>query len=242
MALWLLSRQRDAVRSIVVPLSQFSVNGLDTTAADSVANVQDPNAFILYHDLKNKLLKDQTTIVPYHIEYNFSLLVSRAYERLGCPLLSLYILTKYYMKPPTAEKNDKKVIKADKAEDLFASAEPAPSYAADIFSDEPPQKPSYAEDLFADIDNDLFAKPSNTNSLFDDDNDLFADTKSNSKGLFDEEEDDLFGKTKGASEQSSNEEEDDLSTKEPDGLDAYKAMLIIRLLQVNRLQPKYYFI
>jgi hypothetical protein len=140
------------------------------------------------------------------------------------------------MKPPKADPDDKKgESKIDKAEDLFGSPKVTPSYANDLFSDEPPKKPAFADDLFADDDNDLFAKPSSSNNLFDDD-DLFATPKNDSaKGLFDDD-DDLFATTKDASPASVDDEDDNnlcLSDREHDGLDAYKAMLVIRLLQVN---------
>jgi hypothetical protein len=238
MAFWLLEKQKEAVRAMVVPLSQFTDKDIDTTDRDSAAVVRDPNAFILFNHLKKQLRQDQSSVVPYEIEYKFSLFVSRSYERLGCPLLALYILTKYYMKPPNAIKPavDEKP-SLDKAEDLFGdSPKIAPAYATDLFSDEPPAKPSHASDLFAD-DTDLFAepnKPSYASNLFDDDDDdLFSSTKpASSSGLFDDEPADLFS-TALSEEDADSEINDDISDKEYDGLDAYKALLVVRMLQVN---------
>ena len=54
-AFWLLNKQKEAVRSIVVPLSQFSEKHIDTSETDSAATVQNPNSFILYNHLKASL-------------------------------------------------------------------------------------------------------------------------------------------------------------------------------------------
>lgn len=254
MAYWLLDKHKDAVRAMVVPLTQFTDKDIDTTDADFAAVVHDPNAFILYQHLKKSLIQDQKSIVSYSIEYGFSLLVSRSYERLGCPLLALYILTKYYMKPPSAvAEATPKETRLDKAEDLFGSDDAAttaaPAYATDLFADDTgtAQKPSRASDLFADDDNDLFAepkKPSYASNLFDvDEEDIFATKKpaSSSKGLFDDDEDDIFASTNTtAAALSEAEEEDNMdpSDREYDGLDSFKALLVIRMLQVILLLYK----
>lgn len=247
MAFWLLNKQKDAVRSMVVPLTQFIDKDIDTTGKDYAEEVRDPNAFILYNSLKKTLAQNQSIIVPYEIEYRFSLLVSRSYERLGCPLLALYILQKFYMKPPVAAieaaiEDPKK----ENANDLFdTNPNPAPSYAADLFAEEP--KPSRAADLFADDSNDIFAtpsKPSYANDLFADE-DIFAPKKS-SGGLFDDEDDlfapkrtneslfddsnDLFADEKN-SDVENEVEVGSVSEREYDGLDGYKALLVIRMLQ-----------
>ncbi|CEP07241.1 hypothetical protein [Parasitella parasitica] len=240
-AYWLLDKRRESVRAMVVPLSQFTDKDTDTSEADSAAAVHDPNAFILYHHLKKSLGQDQKSIVPYNIEYGFSLLVSRSYERLGCPLLALYILTKFYMKPPSAttEPTSPKEAQLDRAEDLFASssvAAAAPAYATDLFASDDEQKPSRASDLFAEP-----KRPSYASNLFDDDDDngdLFAAKKtvSSTGGLFDDDDDDdddeqdIFGTT-AAGLDTVDEESIDISEKEYDGLDAFKALLVIRMLQ-----------
>lgn len=243
MAFWLLEKQKDAVRAMVVPLNQFTDKHIDTTNADSAAVVNDPNAFILYNHLKKRLRQDQRSVVSYGIEYEFSLLVSRSYERLGCPLLALYILTKYYMKPPqtieSASFTEEETPQLDKAEDLFGDfPEVKPAYATDLFSDELSTKPSRATDLFADNDTDLFAepkKPSYANNLFDDD-DLFPSTKpALSGGLFDDEDEVALDCTTNLSSGYADSESNDdicLADREYDGLDGYKALLVIRMLQV----------
>lgn len=230
---WLLDKQKDAVRSMVVPLTQFTDKDIDTTERDSAEEVHDPNAFILYNYLKKTLRQEQKSIVPYEIEYRFSLLVSRSYERLGCPLLALYILTKFYMKPPSAIRPPtKEDVKSEKAENLF--------------DDEPASKPSRAADLFGD-DSDLFFTPKKvSNSLFDDD-DLFAPPNKVPNNLFDDDDSDLFAPKKMSNtlfdddhdlfsnEKDIDNEEDmddiSVSEREYDGLDGYKALLVIRMLQ-----------
>ncbi|KAI8370276.1 RAVE protein 1 C terminal-domain-containing protein [Blakeslea trispora] len=218
-AFWLLNKQKEAVRSIIVPLSQFSEKNVDTSHADSAATVQNPNSFILYHHLKSSL--QQSDIISYDIEYMFYLQVAQSYERLGCPLLALYVLTKYHMSPPTItkpsteeEKKKGTIVGSDRAEDLFASF--------------PPQKPSFASDIFADTEDTLFepSKPSYASNLFDEDeDDIFSSTKkAASDNLFDEEE----THTCPSKDDQAIEEEMDY---EYDGLDVYKATLVIRMLQ-----------
>ncbi|KAG0842100.1 hypothetical protein G6F19_001183 [Rhizopus arrhizus] len=223
MTYWLLGKQNESIRSLIVPLSQFTNEPIHDE--DSAAAVQDPNAFILYHQLKKGQM--QVLSVPYDLEYHFSLLVSKSYERLGCPLLALHILTKYYMRPPlSATDSVPRTPKEDKAEDLFA---PIESRAHDLFNNDNTM-PSRAADLFAETD--IFAstnsKPSYSSNLFDDDDstNLFA-PKAN---LFDDNDDqDIFAdKSLKMNDESSNIEAPD---KIEDGLDAYKAMLVIRLLQ-----------
>ncbi|KAI8640796.1 RAVE protein 1 C terminal-domain-containing protein [Parasitella parasitica] len=248
MAYWLLGKRRESVRAMVVPLSQFTDKDIDTSEADSAAVVHDPNAFILYHHLKKTLGQDQKSIVSYNIEYGFSLLVSRSYERLGCPLLALYILTRFYMKPPSANtETPPQESRLERAQDLFGSpgTTASPAHASDIFGSDDLQKPSRASDLFADDDTDLFAepqKPSYSSNLFDDDNDDLFTTKkpaASSGGLFDDDEDDdnnqdLYASTNVATatvSETADEECIDTSEKEYDGLDGFKALLVIRMLQ-----------
>ncbi|GAA5804339.1 hypothetical protein HPULCUR_009827 [Helicostylum pulchrum] len=242
---WLLNNQKDSVRAMVVPLSQFTDKLIDTTEKDSAEIVYNPNSFILYQYLKKKL-RQQNLVVSYQTEYGFSLLVSRSYERLGLPLLALYILTKYYMKPPTTAAI-KQEVELETAQNLFNS-EPVsttPSYATDLFADD---KPSRASDLFANDDTDLFA-PSKATDLFadddlfapkkpsgglfdDDDDDLFA-PKNTSSGLFDNDEKDLFGSETRPESSNADTDGDEISLSERcyDGLDGYKALLVIRMLQ-----------
>jgi hypothetical protein len=242
---------------MVVPLTQFNKNG-EMSVSDSASNVYEPNLFILYHYLKKQLKQNSQLDMPYAVEYRFNLLVSRSYERLGCPLLALYILTRYYMKPPSLEENkEKEESKLDRAEDLFADEPAKPSYATDLFSDEP-AKPSYADDLFADepaksfYATDLFAdeppsKPSYATDLFADEeptssNDLFANDDDDD----DDDDDDIFASKPASSSQGlfddadNGDDDDETSTETPDekvydGLDAYKALLVIRILQVSQI-------
>lgn len=251
MAYWLLDKHKDAVRAMIVPLTQFTDKDVDTTEDDSAAAVHDPNAFILYHHLKKSLIQDQKALVPYNIEYGFSLLVSRSYERLGCPLLALYILTKHYMKPPSTDVEAlTKQVQSDKAEDLFGSSTTTlkPAYATDLFGDDgnnevASQKPSQASDLFGDDDNDLFAepkKPSYSDNLFDDD-DIFATSKpiSLSGGLFDDNQDIFASTNRSVTLSEADEESINPSEREYDGLDSFKALLVIRLLQVQFLWQRH---
>ncbi|KAI8095298.1 RAVE protein 1 C terminal-domain-containing protein [Thamnidium elegans] len=228
---WLLNNQKDSVRAMVVPLSQFTDKHIDTTEKDSAEIVYHPNSFILYQYLKKKL-HQQNLVVSYQTEYEFSLLVSRSYERLGLPLLALYILTKYYMKPPIKQETTQDLFNSEPiATDLFADDKP--SRASDLFANDdtdlfaPSKATSYATDLFAD--DDLFSPKKPSGGLFDDDDDLFAPKKTSS-GLFDE--DDLFASdTRAESNPDTEDDEISLSERCYDGLDGYKALLVIRMLQ-----------
>ncbi|KAI7868808.1 RAVE protein 1 C terminal-domain-containing protein [Spinellus fusiger] len=136
----LLERPHDAINATVAPLSEFSKSAYskDESAFDTV----NPNIFIIYNHLKQQLLvqKHQNLRITYDLEYKFSLKVAHAYERLGCPLLALYILTHYAEKPPTIES---KFIEEDSSDIKI-------SRAADLFDDETPKRPSYAANLFDD--------------------------------------------------------------------------------------------
>lgn len=215
MSYWMLNKQKESIRAIIVPLSQFSDKTVHVE--DFAAAVQDPNTFILYNQLKGGQTQDLS--VPYDLEYQFYLLVSKSYEKLGCPLLALHILTKYYMRPPEEVSTVE-----DKAEDLFYSESNKPARAQDLFNDEI-KTPSRAADLFDDND-DIFApsKPSYSTNLFDDSDDIFAPKTD----LFVDDKD-IFA-SKDLKDETDNVES--MNKLVYDGLDAYKAMLVIRLLQV----------
>ncbi|KAG1472233.1 hypothetical protein G6F56_001663 [Rhizopus delemar] len=214
MSYWMLNKQKESIRAIIVPLSQFSDKTVHVE--DFAAAVQDPNTFILYNQLKGGQTQDLS--VPYDLEYQFYLLVSKSYEKLGCPLLALHILTKYYMRPPEEVSTVE-----DKAEDLFYSESNKPARAQDLFNDEI-KTPSRAADLFDDND-DIFApsKPSYSTNLFDDSDDIFAPKTD----LFVDDKD-IFA-SKDLKDETDNVES--MNKLVYDGLDAYKAMLVIRLLQ-----------
>ncbi|KAI8988974.1 RAVE protein 1 C terminal-domain-containing protein [Pilobolus umbonatus] len=224
---WLLNEKQESIRAIVAIGSPSD----DSLNEESVAIVYEPSLFIMYLYLKNMLKQE---FVSYSAEYLFSLFVSQSYERLGCPLLALYILTRYRMKKPEQDKPNKEC-----ATDLFANENTKPSYSADLFADEPTQ-PSYATGLFADepvkpsYSTDLFAdepaKPSYSTDLFADEpskssNDLFSDDdwligkKESSAGSFSDEDD-----------RSNSDSSEDENT-ENDGLDGYKALLVVRMPQ-----------
>ncbi|CAO3607183.1 unnamed protein product [Cunninghamella echinulata] len=266
-ALWFNSKIHDAIRSIVVPLSQIKINEninknelqvnkqqqQQEEENDSVATVNDPTLFILYQHVK-QLHHRQELGISYDLEYNFSLQVTRAYERLGCPLLSLYILLQYPMKRPikaslplssnidTVENGEQQ---ESRAADLFADDKPTPTIENDIFADMSTTKPSRAIDLFADYDNndnskssttaDIFAdvntKSSYATNLFDDDDDnekdIFNNIKVNtSTNIFDTD----FGDNS-EMDNDSNIYSDTLETEDDNDLRSYKAQLIIRMVQ-----------
>ncbi|KAI8971923.1 RAVE protein 1 C terminal-domain-containing protein [Mycotypha africana] len=239
MALWLLNKQDKAIRAVVDSISNISEDS--TASPDEATNVvvHDPNAFILYNFLKKNSLYEQSGW-SYALEYEFSLQVARAYERLGCPLLGLYILTEFYMHPPSIKSeyvnsntdgNDNgDNTKLHRAEDLFSSSVQSPTaVASNFFTEEPLKRPSYATDLFAD-DRDIFSslKPSFSQNLFDDEeDDIFATVKKSSVS------DDIFANEDGnqQEESSSISLAEDNFEREDDGLDSYKALLVIRILQ-----------
>ncbi|KAG0172011.1 regulator of (H+)-ATPase in vacuolar membrane [Apophysomyces sp. BC1021] len=218
MVFWLLDKPKDAIRATVVPLSQFSTENLVT---DSAATVSDPDLFILYQHLKQQIRSQnrQELGIPYDLEYGFSLQVARAYERLGCPLLSLFILARYKMALPVPKAEEK----ISRASDLFADESPPPlERASDLFAEE--YRPSsQAADLFADED-DIFATKQSEST------DLFADYKDTSVDLFADTDNDNLPRPESAEDDATLTEVED-QTEQDDGLSAYKALLIIRMLQ-----------
>lgn len=189
------------------------------------------------------------------LEYLFSLNVSRAYDRLGCPMLALYILTRYAKRKPAepiengdikpngsstadlfeengsspqppsqssnkaadlfSDNDDVSRSTSNRAVDLFAD-EPTVSKATDIFADEPTV--SKAADLFADDDNDWLS--SNNNE------DIFANEPSTSTPH------DLFENEHISDSESATGDD---TMEQYDGLSRYKAMLVVRMLQVHPL-------
>ncbi|KAI8144673.1 RAVE protein 1 C terminal-domain-containing protein [Fennellomyces sp. T-0311] len=227
----MLNEPREAIRTLVVPLSECSSTHIPED--DTVANVSDPNLFIMYRHLKEQLRvqNQQGLEMSPMLEYTFSLRVSRAYERLGCPLLALYILSKC-KRPAQALTTSE-----SKQETMAQNGAPEKeSRAADLFADD---EPARAADLFAE--NDIFASSSSKSNA----DDIFADEPSISKA------DDIFGdddwlkkymSTEDASVSGEQDTSDqasvasEKSTTEPenvdDSLDVYKALLVMRLFQV----------
>ncbi|KAI8369422.1 RAVE protein 1 C terminal-domain-containing protein [Radiomyces spectabilis] len=251
-AFWMLNRPSDAVRAIVLPLSQFD-ESVDTHDQASVATITDPNLFILYQHMKIHVQhRNHVTVdIPYDVEYMFYLQVSRAYERLGCPLLALYILDHFYMKPPlavkasppiteekpsraadlSADENDEPSRAANKkparAVDLFADEDPKPARAADLFADDD-VKPARAADLFGDSDDDsnnLFSRSRSTGPV-----DLFADLETTTP-IPTYDDDDLFADSDLGSQAASSASDEAPMEKTKDGLSSYKALLLMRMLQ-----------
>ncbi|KAI8330852.1 RAVE protein 1 C terminal-domain-containing protein [Chlamydoabsidia padenii] len=257
-AYWLLGQTHDAIRSIVVPLSQIkltretvsigrSISALNTNTkpeneeTDSAAIVNDPTLFILYQHIKNNALQSHKSLgLPAELEYLFSLQVAHSYERIGCPLLSLYVLNRYTRKPTLTENNnltqsnDTDTTKTNgdvsRAADLFADEDD------DIFAPKSPAKRSMAVDLFADDDNDIFAPKSKISD------DIFADmdTKATSStNLFDDDgddDDDNASKMISTSDIFSSslvdgQDGDGDNIGDDEELQSYKTLLIVRLLQ-----------
>lgn len=266
--LWFIGKMHDAIRSIVVPYSQIKVSENSNNKNevqigqhqigegeenDSVAIVNDPTLFILYQHVKQIYHSQELKISP-ELEYHFSLQVTRAYERLGCPLLSLYILLKYPVKRliqksssisniESIENNEKENGKQElsRAADLFADDDTSKSVIEnDIFADMDNTKPSGAIDLFddddkspkfnapADIFADLVTKPSYSANLFDDDDkDTFSTTKINTSiNIFDTEFD-----NKNVID-NDDKNTDSLEIDDNEELSSYKAQLVLRMVQV----------
>ncbi|KAI8085118.1 RAVE protein 1 C terminal-domain-containing protein [Halteromyces radiatus] len=259
-AYWLLGNKHDAVRSIIVPLSQIKLAGSTELIKsesqtsifklaisdqqdkevkeenDSAATVNDPTLFILYQHVKQHVLQLHKGLgIPYELEYLFSLQVIRAYERIGCPLLSLYVMTRYPMKSPSPNKLQATIINNDNGDTslTITSDEKTSSRAADLFADDGNDifastgKQSKAVDLFAE-DGDIFAtgKQSKTTDLFADD-DIFADLKT--RTLL-ENDDDIQDNLKYLSSSQDISESETIE----DGygeLGSYKGLLVIRILQ-----------
>ncbi|KAI7875760.1 hypothetical protein K492DRAFT_136166 [Lichtheimia hyalospora FSU 10163] len=248
----LLDEKREALRAMVVPLSQFidPTDNITVNISDSAATVNDPNLFILYQHLKQEIrMQNRRDLeIPLMLEYLFSLNVSRAYDRLGCPMLALYILTKYAKKKP-----------AQQIENGYT--EPNGSSAANLFDENdssPPQSSNKAVDLFSDNDNVSGSTSNRAVDLFADEptvsqaTDIFADepTVSKATDLFADDDNDWLNSNNNEdifANEASLSTPHDLFDNEPisdsesatgdeimeqyDGLSRYKAMLVVRMLQ-----------
>ncbi|ORX48543.1 hypothetical protein DM01DRAFT_1117238 [Hesseltinella vesiculosa] len=243
-AYWLLGQYSDAIRSMIVPFAQIE----SAAASDAAAMVNDPTLFILYQYVKvdNAQSHQDLNISP-ELEYLFTLQVTRSYERLGCPLLALHILTRYPAIrpiPPVAAispaSDDGQFLQAAATEssDIFAPRDDqtAVHRAADLFAsdDDDNNQPAPVDDIFADMPStkmdraaDLFA------SDYDDSPqqqaDIFADmpaaTPSSLSDLSDGDDQSKF------SDDPMDKLEMNISNADED-LSSYKALLVIRMLQM----------
>ncbi|CAM0142758.1 unnamed protein product [Umbelopsis sp. WA50703] len=101
MGFWMLEKTDEAVAATVVPLNNLIEDKDDIRAGSE--DSQDPSLLILYQYLKQKTAKSRKKKfqISYDMEYNLLVDSAWTYERLGCPLLSLYILTQYQIAPPS---------------------------------------------------------------------------------------------------------------------------------------------
>jgi hypothetical protein len=263
-AFWLLGQTHDAIRSIVVPLSQIKLPSVsksgpssrtsistrtaptDNTATitaeeetDSAAIVNDPTLFILYQHFKsNALQSHKAPGIPMELEYLFSLQVAHAYERLGCSLLSLYVLNRYTKKPISPAPSSTGTTTTNETTATATTKGNGVSRAADLFADDDddfatPAKRSMAVDIFAD--DDIFASKPN------DPDDIFAEMNTPTYNPFGIDEDHI-GELKAATSSdifaNSMDDDHDEGCQVDDGdneeLQSYKILLTVRLLQVKK--------
>jgi hypothetical protein len=175
----------------------------------------DPSLLILYQYLKEKTSQNRkkTYQITYDLEYEFLLDAARTYERIGCPLLSLYILTQYKISPPLVLERQSSFTVGNPLKAMDDASDPVTTGALDFEdwdSNRKDQKVNQdklesarAADLFNDDDDatnpfasgskqaraaDLFAdepaQPSRAQDLFGDDEDIFASNKSTARDIF----------------------------------------------------------
>jgi RAVE protein 1 C terminal len=176
----------------------------------------DPSLLILYQYLKEKTSQNRkkTYQITYDLEYEFLLDAARTYERIGCPLLSLYILTQYKISPPLVLEQQSSLTVGNPLKAMDDASDPVTTGALDFEdwdSNRKDQKvnqdksgPARAADLFNNDDDssynpfasgakqaraaDLFADEptqlSKAQDLFGDDEDIFASNKSTTRDIF----------------------------------------------------------
>lgn len=175
----------------------------------------DPSLLILYQYLKEKASQNRkkTYHITYDLEYEFLLDAARTYERIGCPLLSLHILTQYKISAPLVLEQQSSFTVGNTLKAMDDASDPVTTGALDFEnwdSNRKEQKVNQdkfgsarAADLFNDDDDatnpfasgskqsraaDLFAdepaQPSRAQDLFGDDQDIFASSKSTPKDIF----------------------------------------------------------
>lgn len=183
------------------------------------------------------------------LEYLFSLQVAHAYERLGCSLLSLYVLNRYTRKPasPPPLSAATTTTTTNDTTTTAATNDIGVSRAADLFADEDDDfattatKRSMAVDIFADDDTDIFASKAN------DSDDIFAEMNTPAYNPFGIDEDDI-GEVGGKGTtspdifaNSMNDDHDDSNqgdNGDNEELQSYKILLTVRLLQVKSMGRK----
>lgn len=121
--------------------------------------------------------------ITYDMEYSLLLDAARTYERLGCPLLSLHILTQYKVSPPVVPERQSSIMVGgsalklmDDASDTLATGALDLDRWGNIGGGAKTTKPARAADLFGDDEDgetDIFA--SKGSSKISRAADLFAD-------------------------------------------------------------------
>lgn len=172
-----------------VPLSNL-IEYKDEITSSSEGS-QDPSLLILYQYLKQKTAQSRKKNfqISYEMEYNLLVDSARTYERLGCPLLSLYILTQYKISPPTIPERQSTLVAdvalksmEDASNILATGAIDMDGWSANFGGNgQKPKdsKPARAMDLFNDDDeeeassDDIFATKSSEQKSHA--ADLFAD-------------------------------------------------------------------
>lgn len=223
----------------------------------------DPSLLILYQYLKEKTSQNRkkTYQITYDLEYEFLLDAARTYERIGCPLLSLYILTQYKISPPLVLERQSSFTVGNPLKAMDDASDPVTTGALDFEdwdSNRKDQKVARATDLFNDDDDatnpfasgskqaraaDLFAdgpaQPSRAQDLFGDDEDIFASNKSPTRDIFADflpanSEKPTSVETSSPAVTPKEEETDSaVNLLDDENLYVYKGSLVVQMLQVR---------
>ncbi|RUP50038.1 RAVE protein 1 C terminal-domain-containing protein [Jimgerdemannia flammicorona] len=254
LAFWTLDRRDDSVRAIMAPLDSFGINVSGSASMKSHTDFHDPSLLLLYQYLKDKTKQTRKMKmgISYDMEYDFVVKSASAYERLGNPILALYVLKIHRIEPPEVPKRTKTLLvdgrhiattpavedistgTADFDDLSWRAPEAKLARAADLFAnDDEFSKPARAIDIFAENDPQESAKPSRAVDLFANDNDDIFSSKPRTVSIFDNDVD-IFKNSEDPEEfdpDNSTIEKGIIIGLNNSNLDLYKAVLAMQLIQ-----------
>ncbi|CAO3662730.1 unnamed protein product [Umbelopsis ramanniana] len=261
LAFWMIDKTEEAVAATMISPQKLIDPDVKPQSMPSPTHL-DPSLLILYQYLKEKTSQNRkkTYQITYDLEYEFLLDAARTYERIGCPLLSLYILTQYKISPPLVLERQSSFTVGNPLKAMDDASDPVTTGALDFEdwdSNRKDQKVARAADLFDDDDDatnpfasgskqaraaDLFAdepaQPSRAHDLFGDDEDIFASNKSPARDIFadflpDNSEKPTSVETSSPAVTSKEEEIDSaVNLLDDENLYVYKGSLVVQMLQL----------
>ncbi|KAH8550546.1 RAVE protein 1 C terminal-domain-containing protein [Umbelopsis sp. PMI_123] len=186
LAFWMIDKTDEAVAVTMIPPQKLIDPDGKSQFTHSPSHL-DPSLLILYQYLKEKTSQSRKKNyqITYDLEYEFLLNATRTYERYGCPLLSLYILTQYKISPPLVPERQSSFMAGNSLKSMDDANDPVTTGALEFEgwdsknneqeANQGQTKAARAADLFNDDDDDSFDHPFASGGTQSRAVDLFAD-------------------------------------------------------------------